>query len=70
MKRKLAKGDAAMVIARALDLFEGDAAAARDWFYAPAKALGGVRPIDVVNTEPGRREVERLIDRIEHGVFS
>ena len=58
------------VIARAIDLFEGDTDAARDWFYAPAKALGGVRPIDVVNTELGTREVERLIDRIEHGVFS
>jgi uncharacterized protein (DUF2384 family) len=33
-------------------------------------ALGWRTPIDFAQTEPGAREVENLIGRIEHGVFS
>jgi putative toxin-antitoxin system antitoxin component (TIGR02293 family) len=61
---------ASMIFAKALDLFEGDADAARQWFDTPAKALGGSRPIDFARTELGTREIEALINRIEHGVFS
>jgi putative toxin-antitoxin system antitoxin component (TIGR02293 family) len=58
------------VFARALDLFEGDADAARRWFYAPARALGGERPIDFARTDLGSREIEALIDRLEQGVLT
>jgi putative toxin-antitoxin system antitoxin component (TIGR02293 family) len=58
------------VYARTLDLFEGDADAARRWFYTPARALGGERPIDFARTDLGTREVEALIDRLEQGVLT
>ena len=58
------------VFAQALELFEGDAAAARRWFYTPARALGGERPISFARTELGSREVEALIDRLEQGVLT
>jgi putative toxin-antitoxin system antitoxin component (TIGR02293 family) len=58
------------VFAQALELFEGDAAAARRWFYTPAKALGGEKPITFARTELGTREVEALIDRLEQGVLT
>lgn len=58
------------VFARALELFEGDADAARRWFDTPAKALGGERPIVLAGTDLGSREVEALIDRLEHGVHT
>ena len=58
------------VFAMALELFEGDAAAARRWFYTPAKALGGEKPITFARTELGTREVEALIDRLEQGVLT
>lgn len=58
------------VFAKALELFEGDAEAARRWFHAPAKALGGEQPIALAGTDLGSREVEALIDRLEHGVLT
>jgi putative toxin-antitoxin system antitoxin component (TIGR02293 family) len=61
---------ASRVFAKALELFEGDADAARGWLQAPAKALGGERPIVYAGTDLGSREVEALIDRLEHGVLT
>jgi putative toxin-antitoxin system antitoxin component (TIGR02293 family) len=43
---------------------------ARAWLSAPSRALGGKTPLDFADTEPGAREVEHLLGRIEHGVFS
>lgn len=60
----------AKVYDRALDLFEGDADAALAWLDAPNRALGGRQPFAVADTDIGAREVEALIGRLEHGVFS
>jgi putative toxin-antitoxin system antitoxin component (TIGR02293 family) len=54
----------------ALELFEGDVAAARTWLSSAQPALGGAVPLSVAKTELGAREVEQLIGRLEHGVFS
>ena len=43
---------------------------ARHWFTTPKRALGGATPLAFADTEPGAREVEHLIRRLEHGVFS
>lgn len=43
---------------------------ARHWFTTPKRALGGATPLAFADTEPGAREVEHLIGRLEHGVFS
>ena len=40
------------------------------WFKAPQKGLGGKTPLEYADTEPGAREVEDLLGRLEHGVFS
>jgi putative toxin-antitoxin system antitoxin component (TIGR02293 family) len=61
---------ASRVFGRALALFEGDVEAARAWFATPAPALANRTPRDVSTTEVGAREVESLIGRLEHGVFS
>jgi putative toxin-antitoxin system antitoxin component (TIGR02293 family) len=61
---------ASRVFGKALALFEGDLDAARSWFSAPAPALANRSPQDVAATELGAREVENLIGRLEHGVFS
>jgi putative toxin-antitoxin system antitoxin component (TIGR02293 family) len=58
------------VFGKALQLFEGDADAARRWFSTPAKALGGERPITLARTDLGSNEVEALIDRLEQGVLT
>jgi putative toxin-antitoxin system antitoxin component (TIGR02293 family) len=58
------------IFERAVDLFEGDVAAAVNWLDGPRKALGERTPLAYARTEPGAREVENLIGRLEHGIFS
>lgn len=58
------------VFARSLELFEGDPKAARHWFMSPQKALGNEAPAIHAKTEFGALEVERLIGRLEHGIFT
>lgn len=48
----------------------GDKDHARHWFKTPLKALAGKSPIEYSDTEVGAREVEDLLGRLEHGVFS
>ncbi len=58
------------VFENAVRLFEGDLPGAVTWLTTPKKALGHKTPLDYSRTEPGAREVENLIGRLEHGVFS
>ena len=48
----------------------GNGPAAAEWFKEPQIALAGSSPLELCDTEPGAREVERLLGRIEHGVFA
>lgn len=43
---------------------------ARTWLKEKAFGLGGVSPLEFAKTEVGAREVENLLGRLEHGVFS
>lgn len=61
---------ASRVFGKALALFEGDVEAARLWLSTPAPALADRTPQEVASTDLGAREVENLIGRLEHGVFS
>lgn len=54
----------------AVELFEGDDEAARHWLKRPRKSLANGSPLWFARTEPGAREVEDLIGRLEHGVFT
>lgn len=58
------------ILASALDLFEGDLDATRAWLSTSLTALGGIAPIALAQSEPGAMEVQDLIGRLEHGVFS
>jgi len=40
------------------------------WLHEPNRALGERLPISLLETEVGARQVEQIIGRIEHGVFS
>ena len=59
----------ARLFARAREVL-GDSTAARDWLRMPARALGFATPLEFAETEAGGREVENLLGRIEHGVFT
>ena len=61
---------AARIVSQTLRLFEGNAEAVNRWLKTSQPALGGSTPIEYAQTEIGAREVEALITRLEHGVFS
>ena len=62
----------ARLFERAVETFgdgaEGEADARR-WFHLPQWALGDATPLSYAHTDPGAREVEALLDRIDHGVL-
>ncbi len=55
---------------KCVELFEGDVAAAVTWLTSPKRALNQQAPLQYARTELGAREVEDLIGRLDHGVFS
>jgi len=57
------------VTRKAFDVLE-DAEATRRWMAKPKASLGGLTPLRCCDTDLGAREVEALLTRIEHGVFS
>ncbi len=61
---------ASRVFGRALELFEGDSEAAREWLLDRQPLLGGLVPLELATTDVGALEVERLIGRLEHGIPS
>lgn len=40
------------------------------WLHTPNRALGGQRPLELLDTDLGTRQVEEVLGRIEHGVYS
>lgn len=59
----------ARVMAHAIDTL-GDPQKASRWLQVNNLALGGDRPIDLLDTDTGAREVETILGRIEYGLFS
>ena len=57
----------AALLERATQVFDDDGA---DWLRTPNVALGGDTPLALADTELGAREVDDLLGRIEHGVYS
>lgn len=55
------------LLLRAVEVFE-DLEKARRWLRKPQVALGDETPLDHADTEPGARQVEDLLGRIEHGI--
>lgn len=43
---------------------------ARLWLKTPNRALGGDRPLDLLDTEIGARQVEDILLRLNYGIFS
>lgn len=58
----------ARIAVQAIDALGQDDA--RGWLHEPHRALGGRAPFDLLDTGVGARQVEQIIGRIEHGVFS
>ena len=59
----------AALVEQAVDFF-GSTEGARGWLNAPRPVFGGLTPWEMADTEVGAREVERLLGRLAHGVYS
>jgi putative toxin-antitoxin system antitoxin component (TIGR02293 family) len=59
----------ARLMGRAIEVMESEGSA-RQWLSSPQFGLGGAVPLEYAETEVGAREVEDLLGRIEHGVYS
>lgn len=59
----------ARIVALAIEVLESSAAALH-WLKRPQIGLGGRVPLELLATDPGRDQVEKLLLRIEHGVYS
>jgi putative toxin-antitoxin system antitoxin component (TIGR02293 family) len=55
--------------AQATDVF-GSPEKALAWLRAPQRGLHGEVPLEYAKTEVGAREVEKLLGRIDYGVYS
>lgn len=42
----------------------------RAWLKKPNRALGNAVPLELAATDAGATEIEKVLDRIHHGVFS
>jgi len=54
---------------RAVDVLESEAGAVH-WFKNPIQALGWATPLAYARTVVGLRELDNILGRIEHGVYS
>jgi putative toxin-antitoxin system antitoxin component (TIGR02293 family) len=52
---------------KATEVFESEEQARR-WLKRPQMRLGEQVPLEIARLEPGARETERLLGRIEHGI--
>ena len=59
----------ARVYADAVEMI-GDEEKSVEWLRTPNRALGGKRPLDQLDTDPGARSVEDVLGRIAYGVYS
>ena len=59
----------ARLVDRAAEVF-GSVEAGAEWMRRPQFALGGATPLAFADTEPGSREVERVLGRIAHGIVA
>ena len=59
----------ARVAARAADVL-GSSEKAERWLKKPNPALGDEVPLRILDTDIGAQQVEAVLGRIEHGVFS
>jgi putative toxin-antitoxin system antitoxin component (TIGR02293 family) len=59
----------ARIIALAKEVFESEATA-KDWLNRPNRALGGTKPLELLDTDAGVEQVVDLLNRIDYVVYS
>ncbi|MFL6203270.1 MAG: antitoxin Xre/MbcA/ParS toxin-binding domain-containing protein [Thermoanaerobaculia bacterium] len=57
------------IAVQAAEVLGGREEASR-WLHAANRALGGQTPLELLDTDLGSRQIEDVLGRIEHGVYS
>ena len=52
-----------------IDAFDGDALLLQEWLLIRNQNLGNIKPVDLLTTRVGRRELEKAFLRIEYSVY-
>lgn len=60
----------ATIFDAAIELFEWDVMAVRNWMTSPVRGLDGKAPMEMLSTRVESRAVLDLIGRLEHGVIA
>ena len=60
----------ARLVSMVHEMMGDNEAAARQWLREPHELLDGESPLERASTEVGGREVEQVVGRLTHGVFS
>lgn len=60
----------ALLTDKAKHTFDGDAGAARKWLGSAQPGLGNAVPMEIAQTTIGFMEVEKLLTRIDYGVYA
>lgn len=60
----------ATIFDAAIELFEWDVLAVRNWMTSPVRGLDGKAPMEMLSTRVESRAVLDLISRLEHGVIA
>ena len=58
-----------LILGAALDVFE-NVETARNWLKKSNRALAGKTPLELLDTDAGTQQVDQLLNKIEHGVYS
>jgi len=64
-----ALADFAVLWQKGMEAFDSDQAMLNEWLETKNTNLGGVKPIDLLSTRVGRRELEKAFQRIEYSVY-
>jgi len=57
------------LVQHALDTFEGRTATVAGWLRSPLRELGFQTPLQTLDTVTGYTLVDRILGRIDHGIF-
>ncbi|MBC6480072.1 MAG: DUF2384 domain-containing protein [Hormoscilla sp. GM7CHS1pb] len=58
----------ARILASTVEVFE-NADTARNWLKRPNRALSGAIPFELLDTDAGTQQVDKLLNKIEYGVY-
>lgn len=69
LKNLDALADFATLWQKGIEAFDDDQAILSEWMQTRNTNLGGIKPIELVSSRMGRRELEKAFSRIEHGLY-